>query len=158
MGAVASGLLIASLLFLPWYTLSHSNAARDPSSQSYSADAFICGKNDFSCTGFETFPIMRWVLLAGALAPLILAWILVRGHKLSWAPGELTMIVGFTAAVLIFYNGIVDRPGSGIAESGVGLDYGYFVAMVGAIGIAATGFFRSMESGAAKGRKAPGTV
>ena len=39
---------------------------------------------------------MRWFLLAGALSPLILAWIIVRGHKLSWAPGEMTMVVGFT--------------------------------------------------------------
>ena len=51
-----------------------------------------------SCTGFETFPILRWLLLLAALAPLILAWILVRGHKLSWAPGEMTMVAGFAAA------------------------------------------------------------
>ena len=31
---------------------------------------------------------MRWILLLGAFAPLILAWILLRQHKLSWAPGD----------------------------------------------------------------------
>ena len=55
---------------------------------------------------------MRWpLLLLAAIAPPILAYIVVRGHKLSWAPGELTMVAGFTAFVLIAYNGIIDPPG-----------------------------------------------
>ena len=101
---------------------------------------------------------MRWLLLLAALAPPILAWILVRGHKLSWAPGELTMVAGFAATVLIAYNGIIDRPGQGPAEIGVSLDYGYWVALIAAIAIAGTGFTRSLESGERKTRKAPGTV
>ena len=60
--------------------------------------------------------------------------------------------------MLIAYNGIIDKPGTGTAEIGVGLDYGYWVALLGAIAIAATGFTRSIESGARKTRKAPGTV
>ena len=120
-------------------------------------DAFICGKGDFSCTGFDTFPIMRWFLIAGALSPLILAWIIVRGHKLSWAPGEMTMVVGFAMMVLIGYNGIIDKPGSGPAEIGVSLDYGYCIALLCTIAIAATGFLRS-QAGQRLQRKAPGTV
>ena len=96
--------------------------------------------------------------MLAALAPLILAWILIRGHKLSWAPGELTMVSGFAAAVLIGYNGIIDRPGSGTAEVGLGLDYGYWIALLSAITIAGVGFTRSLESGERKTRKAPGTV
>ena len=46
------------------------------------------------------------------------------------------MIAGFTATVLIAYNGIIDKPGSGPAEIGVGLDYGYWIALVCAIAIA----------------------
>jgi len=38
------------------------------------------------------------------------------GLRLSWPPGELTMFVGFTAFVLIAYNGIVDQPGTGNQE------------------------------------------
>ena len=82
-----------------------------------------------------------------ALAPLILAYILVRGHKLSCPPGEMTMIAGFAAAVLIVYNGIIDKPGSGPAEIGVSLDYGYWIALLCAIVIAGVGFTRSVESG-----------
>jgi hypothetical protein len=101
---------------------------------------------------------MRWLLLAAAFAPAILGWILVRGHKLSWAPGEMTMVVGFTAFVLILYNGVIDRPGAQIAEAGVSLQIGYWVALLAAAMMAATGFLRSQESGGAAKRKAPGTV
>jgi hypothetical protein len=151
LGGIASILLIISILFLPWYSLSHISTRGEQ-------DAWICGTNDYSCTGFDTFPILRWLLLAGALAPLILAYILVRGHRLSWAPGEMTMVVGLTAMVLIGYNGLIDKPGSGAQEIGVSLDYGYWIALLSAIAIAITGFLRSLASGGRQARKAPGTV
>jgi hypothetical protein len=150
LGGTASIILIISLFLLPWYSLEHIEARA-------SGDAFICGTDNYSCTGFQTFPIMRWLLLAGALSPLILAWIIVRGHKLSWAPGEMTMVVGFAMMVLIGYNGIIDRPGSGTSEIGVGLDYGYWIALISTMAIAATGFLRS-QAGQKRERKAPGTV
>jgi hypothetical protein len=157
MGGIASIVLVISVLFLPWYELDDSNPQRQEGTEQFSPDAFICGEGEFSCTGFETFPILRWLLLAAALAPLILAWIIVRGHRLSWAPGELTMVVGFTAFILVAYNGIIDRPGAEIAESGITLDYGYWLALFATALMAATGFLRSVESGDVK-RKAPGTV
>jgi hypothetical protein len=152
LGGAGSIVLIISILFLPWYSLSHL----DPGLRE-AQDAWICGTADYSCTGFETFSILRWFLLAGALAPLILAWILVRGHKLTWAPGELTMIVGMIEFVLIGYNGLIDKPGTGPQEVGVSLDYGYWLALLGSIAIAATGFLRS-QAGQKRERKAPGTV
>ena len=33
-------------------------------------------------------PILRWLLLAAAVAPFILAWIIVREHELSWPRGR----------------------------------------------------------------------
>jgi hypothetical protein len=154
-GGIASLLLIISILFLPWYTLDENPQRLAPDT---SEDVWVCGVGEYECTGFETFPILRWLLLLAALAPPILAWILIRGHKLSWAPGEMTMVAGFAALVLIGYNGIIDRPGSGPAEIGVSLDYGYWLALISSIVIAATGFTRSLESGERKTRKAPGTV
>ena len=153
LGAAASILLLVSLFLLPWYDLEENpqRLAGDP-------DAFICGVDEYSCTGWETFPIMRWLLLAAAFAPLILGWILVRGHKLSWAPGEMTMVVGFTAFILILYNGIIDRPGSQIAEAGISISYGYWIALLATALLAATGFLRSQESSGPVKRKAPGTV
>ena len=153
LGALASILLLIALFLLPWYEL-----GENPQRLAGEEDTFICGVNDYECTGWETFPIMRWLLLAAAFAPLILGWILVRGHKLSWAPGEMTMVVGFTAFILILYNGIIDRPGTGIGETEVSLRYGYFVALLATAFMSATGFLRSQESGGRKERKAPGTV
>jgi hypothetical protein len=155
LGAAASVLLLISLFFLPWFELEANPQRVGPEA---TPDAFICGEGEYSCTGWETFPIMRWLLLGAVFAPAILGWILIRGHKLSWAPGELTMVVGFTAFVLVLYNGLIDRPGSQIAESGVGLDYGYFIALLATLMMSATGFLRSQESGGRQARKAPGTV
>jgi hypothetical protein len=152
-GAVASVLLIVSILFLPWYSLATDDVVRDRVE-----DDWICGIDETSCTGFETFPILRWLLLLAALAPAILAYILIRGHKLSYPPGEMTMVAGFAAMVLVGYNGIIDKPGSGQGEIGVSLDYGYWIALLATVAIAAVGYMRSMESGARKRRKAPGTV
>lgn len=156
-GAIASILLIVSILFLPWYSLDH-NPQRLIDGPAFNPDAFICGEGEYSCTGFETFPILRWLLLLAALAPLILGYILVRGHKLSYPPGEMTMIAGFAATVLILYNGLIDKPGSGPAEIGISLDWGYYLALLSAIAIAIVGFTRSLESAPRKSRKAPGTV
>jgi hypothetical protein len=154
-GGIASLLLILSVLFMPWYSLGHT-AARVPGVANYDS-AWVCGTGNTSCTGFETFPILRWLLILAALAPLILAYIIVRGHRLSWPPGEMTMVAGFAAAILILYNGIIDKPGTGIAEQNVSLDYGYWIALVAAIVIGGTGFTRSQE-GQRRVRKAPGTV
>lgn len=145
-GAIASLILVGSLFLLPWYHV-------DP----FPGRDWICGEGDTSCTGFETFPVLRWLLLAAASAPLILAYIVVRGHRLSWAPGEMTMVVGFTAFILILYNGVIDPVGSQQEEIGVTEQVGYYVALLAALGIAGAGIARAME--AQKGtRRTPGTV
>jgi hypothetical protein len=152
LGLVASALLVIAVLFLPWYGLA------DGPSRAPGGDGFLCGEGEFTCTGFSTFPILRWLLLAAASAPWILAYIVVRGKKLSWPPGELTMTVGFTAFVLIAYNGIVDPPGSGNQEIGITKEIGYYVALLAALGIATAGIGRAMEVAKDAPRKAPGTV
>ena len=157
LGGIGSILLIVSILFLPWYSLGHT-VSRDPASQSYDPSTFICGTGNYSCTGFETFPILRWLLLAGALAPLILAWIIVRGHKLSWAPGEMTMIVGFVAMVA----DRLQRPDRQARHRPAGDRGRASTTATGSrcsasIAIAATGFLRS-QVGQKRERKAPGTV
>ena len=44
-------------------------------------DDWVCGVGDNSCTGWDTFPILRWLLLAAAAAPLILSYIVIRGAQ-----------------------------------------------------------------------------
>jgi hypothetical protein len=147
---LCAGIALASLFLLPWYSLDEAVPREEGD--------WICGAENFECTGWETFPIMRWILLAGVAAPLILAWILIRGHKLSWAPGELTAVGAFAALVLIGYNGIVDKPGAGPQEIGVSLDIGYWVALLAGIGMALSAIFRSQEEAGPRGRKAPGSL
>lgn len=148
-GAIAGLVMVLSLILLDWFTLS----VTPPREQ---GEDFICGVGEYACTGFDTFPILRWLLIAAAVAPFILTYIIFRGHKLSWAPGEMTMVVGFTAFVLILYNGIIDKPGSEGQEIGIGLEIGYYIALLAALGLAASGVGRMMEAGSV--RKTPGTV
>ena len=46
------------------------------------------------------------------MAPIILAWIIVRGHALAWPRGEMTAVVGVIAVVLTLFIGVIDKPGS----------------------------------------------
>src|SRR5919108_1639927 len=146
-GMVAAVVLVISL-FLEWFSLT-----TDPNVVQRGGDAgnWACGVGESSCTGFDTFPIMRWLLLGAAAAPFILAWIVIRGHALSWPRGELTAIVGLTAFVLIAYNGFIDTPSEKDIE--VNLSYGFFVGLLAAIGIFLAGGFRALESGGGAPRK-----
>jgi hypothetical protein len=153
LGLAASALLVIAVLFLPWFGL-----AEGPSRSATDSSGFICGEGDFTCGSFGVFPILSWLLLAAALAPWILAYIVVRGNKLSWPPGEMTMLVGFTAFVLVAYNGIIDQPGTGNQEIGLTKEIGYYVALLSSLAIAIAGIGRAMETAKDAPRKAPGTV
>jgi hypothetical protein len=149
-GMVAAVVLVISL-FLEWFSLS-----TDPSVVQRGGDPenWACGVGESSCSAWDTFPILRWLLIAAAAAPFILAWIVIRGHALSWPRGELTAIVGLTAFVLIAYNGIVDKPNDGLE---IGLAFGYWLALLASIGIFLSGGFRAVESGGGARRRPPAT-
>ena len=144
------GLIMVGSLFLEWFSLETGEEI-----ERNEPDDWVCGEGENSCTGFETFPVLRWLLIAAAAAPLILSWIVVRGHQLTWPRGELTAIVGLTALVLIGYNGFIDRPSPN--DIGVNLSYGYFLALLAAIGIFLAGGSRALESGGGAPRKPPAT-
>jgi hypothetical protein len=147
-GIIAGAILVGSL-FLEWFSLETGDVQRDE------ADDWVCGEGNTSCSGFDTFPILRWLLIAAAAAPLILSYIVVRGHKLSWPRGELTAVVGLTAFVLIAYNGLVDKPSPN--DLGISLSYGYLLALLASLGIFFAGGFRAVESGGGAQRKPPAT-
>jgi hypothetical protein len=79
----------------------------------------------------------------------------IRGHHLTWPRGELTAIAGLTALVLILFNGVVDKPSEN--DIAISLSWGYFVALIAAIGIFIAGGFRAVESGGGGQRKPPAT-
>jgi hypothetical protein len=146
---IIAGLVLVLSLFTEWFTLDTEGVERDE------GDDWVCGTGDTSCTGFDTFPILRFLLIAAAAAPLILSWIVVRGHELTWPRGELTAIVGLTAFVLIAYNGFIDKPSPN--DIGVNLSYGYFIGLLAALGIFVAGGYRTVESGGGARRKPPAT-
>ena len=56
-------------LFLPWYSLTHGRAVL----RAQRHGAWICGVGNYSCTGWETFPIAAPGCCSPRAAPLILA-------------------------------------------------------------------------------------
>ena len=140
-GFAGSAVLFLSL-FLPWYgTTSNPNAAINGAHGTF--------------TAFETFKLLDILLVAACTAPFILAWIIARGHALTWRPGEVTMIVGMTAFVLIILNGIIlGKPGG--PDSEIQLKIGWFIGLLGSIGICAAGVMRQAEQN--RDRKPPGVL
>jgi hypothetical protein len=140
-GFLGAAVLFVSL-FLPWYgTSSNPNAQINGARGTFDA--------------FTTFKVLDILLVAACTAPFILAWIVARGHALTWRPGEVTMIVGMTAFVLIILNGIVlGKPGS--PDSEIELKIGWFVGLIGSAGICAAGVLRQAEQ--ARDRKPPGVL
>jgi hypothetical protein len=117
--AAVGGLLLAACLFAPWYGTDPSN----PNAQ-------IDGARG-SLSGWEVHPLLRWLLLAAAIAPLILIWIVIRDHELSWARGEMTAVAAIAAFGLVAYTGFLDRPGE--PSGAISLQLGFFGALLGTI-------------------------
>ncbi len=140
--AMAGGGLLAAGVFLKWY-------------EAVSPNAELAGTQGLSvATGWEAHPLMRLVLLAAAIAPFILAYIVLTDKHLSWARGELTAVIAIAAFGLLFYNGLVDRPGRPAAQ--IELEYGWYVATVGSLLMLAGSALRSAE--VERRRKPPGTI
>ena len=137
-------LLLAVSVFRKWYEARTQNPnARFP-------DICRC------CTvaPWEVHDIMRWLLLAAAMAPFVLAWVVLRDHELSWPRGELTAVVAIAAFGIVGYLGVIDRPGD--PPGLIDLRAGWFLALLGTILI----FFGSATraSAAERKRKPPGVL
>ena len=152
MGFAGVGVLLGSL-FLPWYTTSCDSKGPPPSPDGCNINSILNGRRG-DLTAFETFKIMDILLVAACIAPFVLAYLVIRSTQLSWRPGEITMIVGMTAAALIWLNGIVlGRPGDSVD---IGLGMGYWVGLIGANLILAGGLIRQSMGGFT--RKPPGVM
>ncbi len=140
--AMVGGAILALSLFLDWYSAENRNALVNEQR----------GPETF--TGWEVHPLQRWLLLAAAASPFILAYIIVRGHQLSWARGEMTAVVGIAAFGLVAYGGLIDRPGepSGL----IGLKLGWLAALIGTILMVVGSALRASE--VERKRKPPGVL
>lgn len=141
--ATGGGVLLGVSVFLAWYSLGNRFARLNS-----------CHGPNSSCTGWEALSIMRIALLAAAVAPAILAWIVARGHALAWPRGEVTAVVAVIALVLILFRGLIDKPGTPSGE--ISINVGWWVALLAGLLILAGAMWRSQEG--APRRKPPGVL
>jgi hypothetical protein len=139
---MVGGTLLALSVFLPWY-------ATDADNRFATIEG---GRGSQSC--FDVHPILRWLLLAAAVAPFILAYIIATDTELSWARGEMTAVTSIAAFGLIVYNGIIDRPGE--PSSAISLKFGWFLAVLGTRMMIAGAALRSSEH--ERPRRPPGAI
>jgi hypothetical protein len=139
--ATAGGVLLGISLFLAWYSLGNQYAHLN-----------TCQGPNTTCRAWHALLVMRSILLATAVAPLILAWIIIRGHDLAWPRGEMTAVVGVVALVLTLFRGVIDKPGSPSGE--IAIDYGWFIGLAGTLLMIIGAAWRHQES--APRRNPPG--
>ncbi len=140
--AALGGLLLAASVYIKCYEARPQNP-----------NANIDGMRG-TLSIWEVHDIIRILLLLAALAPIVLVYIVIRDHQLSWPRGEMTAVIGLTAATLLFYMGIIDRPGEPAGE--IELEIGWYGAMLGSIMSTVGGAKRSAET--ARTKKPPGVL
>jgi uncharacterized membrane protein len=141
--STCGGILLGISIFLAWYSLGNANAQLNS-----------CHGPNSSCTGWDGLSAFRYVFLLAAAAPVILAWVIARGHALAWPRGELTAVVAVIAIILILFRGVIDKPGTPPGQ--ISVDYGWWIALVGGLLILAGAVWRSQEQ--APRRKPPGVL
>ena len=138
--AAVGGVLLALSVFIKWYEARPENA-----------NANVNGMKGV-VSAWDAHTILRYLLLAAALAPIVLLYIVVRDHELSWPRGELTAVIGIIAFGLVVYNGVIDRPGEPPSE--IELEIGWWMALLGTILITVGGSYRASTT--ERPRKPPG--
>jgi hypothetical protein len=157
-GFAGAAVLLISL-FMTWFSTSCDQSGMpkgcNQNSQMIGASP---ARTRGSFDAFQTFKILDWLLVAACIAPFVLAYIIARGHELTWRPGEVTMIVGIVAFALILVNGVIlGRPGGDSpANVDISIEPGYLVGLAGAVLMAYGGFVRQAQS--IRGRKPPGVM
>ena len=140
--AAVGGVLLAVSVFVKWYEARPENA-----------NANINGMKGV-VSAWDAHSILRYLLLAAALAPIILLYIVIRDHELSWPRGEMTAVIGIIAFGLVVYNGVIDRPGEPPSE--IELEIGWWMALLGTILITVGGSYRASTT--ERPRKPPGVT
>jgi hypothetical protein len=139
--AVLGGVILGLSVFLAWYTLGDK----------YTVLGNCRGPNS-SCTAWNSLLIIRFLLLVAALAPAVLAWIILRGHALSWPRGEMTAIIAIAALTFTVFRGLIDKPGTPPGE--IGISFGWWIGLAGGLLILIGSVARTKES--ITTRKPPG--
>ena len=140
--AALGGILLLAGIFLPWYVPNTENR-----------NAIVAGSRE-AVSAWDAHSLLRFLLIAAAIAPLILAYIVMRDHELSWPRGEMTAVVGMIALVLVLYVGVIDRPGEPSGQ--ISLRLGWYVSLLGTALMVAGGALRAGST--ERPRKPPGVL
>jgi uncharacterized membrane protein YkvI len=145
--AMIGGILLGISLLLAWYSLGNKFTTLGA--------CHGAPHGSVACSGWRSLEVvLRVILLLAAVAPLILAWIIARGHALSWPRGELTAVIALAALTLVIFVGVIDKPG--FPNSEISVSYGWGLALLGGLMILVGSVWRSQES--AGRRKPPGVL
>lgn len=144
--AMAGGTLLAVAVFLAWYRLGSENSTLGSIGRGHEGE---------TVSAWRSHAVLRILLLLAALAPFILAYIVVREHALSWPRGELTAVIGL-AVTLVLLRGFILRPGE--PTSTISLQYGWVIALLGAGLILFGALIHQAGTGSGRRRKPPGVL
>jgi hypothetical protein len=139
--AVLGGAILGLSVFLAWYTLGDRYTVLGN-----------CRGPDSSCTAWNSLLILRFLLLVAAVAPAVLAWIILRGHAVSWPRGEMTAIIAIAALTFTVFRGLIDKPGTPPGE--IGITFGWWIGLAGGVLLLIGSVARTKES--ITTRKPPG--
>jgi hypothetical protein len=140
--AVAGRSLLGVSLLMVWHKLGDKHSTLND-----------CQGPHRPCTGWASLSIVRFLLLLTAIAPLIPAYIIIRGHALAWPRGPVT-VIALAALTLTLFRGVIDKPGTPPGQ--ISLSYGWWMALFGGVLILIGSIWRSRESSAR--RKPPGVL
>jgi len=140
--AAFGGVLLGICVFLPWYSPNEANR-----------NAMVAGSRE-AVSAWDAHAILRFFFLAAAVAPVVLLYIVLRDHQLSWPRGEMTAVIAIAAFGFVGYLGVIDRPGEPKGE--IALAFGWFGALLGVMMMAGGGAARA--SSTERPRKPPGVL
>jgi hypothetical protein len=134
--AGASGLVLLIVIFLiPWFGA--SAAADEALREAQEVTQQFGGGNvkelDLDQTAWEAFELIRFVLLAAALAGIVsgAAMLAQPGRHSTSGPAAVTAGLGMLATLLVLYR-VIDPPGDASRE--IGLFVGFFASLGVAVG------------------------
>jgi hypothetical protein len=137
--SLVCGPLLLISLFLPWFATTGVGRINGHAG---------------SFSAWQTFGALNWYLVwCGAGSVTVAPWIAVRGDRLSWTPGELSIFFGVLGLGLIAFNGFISRPGSPSGD--IHLRAGLPIALVAIAGITYAAAVRAKSH---QIRRPPGTL
>jgi hypothetical protein len=145
--AAAASLGLFASMFLPWYSKTDTLVVRDAAKAT-----------ETSLSAFQAFSFVEAAVLLVSAAVLTMLFARAEGRdfQLPGGDGAIVMLAGGWAALLIFYR-LLDKPGLQGNEritATVGVEWGIFIALLLALGVAYAGArMRALERPAAPARR-----